>query len=424
MNLAGLFNTKGLLGGAVFGPLGALGGAASGGAFKGLTRGGVNPIGQHLGDFLGFGAEQEKNRALQEALSGFDNINLPDIQSGGLYDLPPELQLLGEIGNLDTAADNDVQKEILSRLQDLSRTGTTAQGEADRSKFLTQEGVRTKGIRDAILQRQASQGISGSGASLLDQLTNSQNSATLGNQNSLQRASDLERSRIGAMGQASDLDFRRSSAQDSINRFNQSNQIDRMVMNNNLTNDSNTRQWTTGNTNKDLQRQLNQQQYENEMARQSGRAGLQIQMSQNRADNFQNIQNRYNNQFQNNQNYYRQQANVDRDFWYNAAKDGARAGAGAFGTPGGGSGGAASGGMNRYAGGPVETEKPYIVGEIAEETYLPKNGLPMPIGSDGPEFFSPPEDGQVLNHEDTKHVKDFMNLLSGNKYNYRGFDNA
>lgn len=77
----------------------------------------------------------------------------------------------------------------------------------------------------------------------------------------------------------------------------------------------------------------------------------------------------------------------------------AGAGAGPSVTTGSNSGNSVS---SRWTGGPVGKDASYLTGEKGVELYIPSGrGNPVMLGSQGPEYFVPPNNGEILNNRET-----------------------
>jgi hypothetical protein len=115
--------------------------------------------------------------------------------------------------------------------------GQTLQDQATLAKIQQDEGARERGAREALMQRAAQQGTSGSGFELAAQLANQQGAASRGAEQSLNVAAQAQQRALDALmqkgtlgGQVRGQDFsqeaQRAQAQDLINRFNTGQQTD------------------------------------------------------------------------------------------------------------------------------------------------------------------------------------------------------
>lgn len=411
MNLGALLK-GGLVPGGILSSGVGLKGSGLFGKSKSSPFGSLSGLNNNMGaaaELLGANAANEQ---YQRALAQLQGLQTPEFQQYG------DLNQLGEIDNINNAYNTtdrygeDVQKDILGKLQNLSVTGDTANAALDRQNFVNAENVRTKGIRDSILQREAATGRGGAGQGVLAQLTGGQNSALVGNQNALQTAANLQNTRMNAMSQGAQLggqytnqQFQRAAAQNAIDQYNNSNQLERMYYNNNMANESNTRKVDQHNAQR-------QQDYNNRMGKITGQVAQQNMMGQNMNQGYSNAGGRYQqgNQYQQNLNFERMK-NEQKNQWgaFDRIMD--------IGM--GGSAGAARGKPPeaREHGGPVSEGNPYLVGERGEELLVSQNGM-QPIGSQSQEVILPQEDGYVIPHEETKHIKDFMHILTGKKWGY------
>lgn len=406
---------------------GLTGGIGGVGALAGVFgKSGKSPFGslkglnQSANAFAQLGGMNEADKQYQESLRLLQGLQTPGFQQYG------DLNQLGEISDVGNAYNDtdsyseDVQKDILGRLQNLATTGTTAQATLDRQNFTNNENTRTKGIRDAILQREAQSGRNGSGAGLLDQLTNGQNSALVGNQNALQTAANLENSRIQGMqgasqagAQITNQQFQRAQAQNAINQFNQNNQLNRMYYNNDLGNESNTRRVDQSNAQA-------QQNYNNQIGKISGQVAQVNQMGANRNQGYSNAGNAYQsgNQFNQGLDFQKMQ-NEQKNQWgaFDRILGAAQGGANYMGSRGGSASGGGAQVLQRANGGPVPANSQVLVGEQGEELLVNDKGA-HPIGVGGQEIIHPSEDGMVIPNHDLNNIKDFIGILTGKKRGY------
>jgi hypothetical protein len=207
------------------------------------------------------------------------------------------LQKQSEMSNisLDPKFKN-AQLDALSSLQNIGENdGLTAMDQAQLNDIQTQEDTKARGAREAILQNAAARGISGSGVELLNNLTNAQDSATRASQRGFDVAAHAQDRALTALQSAGQLgttlqtnqfnqEAQKAQANDAINRFNAANQQNVENTNvaarndaqkTNLTNTQNIANQNVDIANKQQQynKNLAQQNFENEMKKNTAVAG-------------------------------------------------------------------------------------------------------------------------------------------------------
>ena len=124
-----------------------------------------------------------------------------------------------------------VQRENLSRFNDVANAGYTATERASINAMQNQQMSKDRGNRLAILQNMAARGVSGSGAELAARLSNQQSGANIMNQagltldatakaNALQAVVDQSKLARSVGNQINVVNKQRATAQDQINYFN------------------------------------------------------------------------------------------------------------------------------------------------------------------------------------------------------------
>lgn len=133
-------------------------------------------------------------------------------------------------------ATRQAQMDALAQLQDITSSGgLTATDKAKLNQIFSEEDTRSRGAREAILQNMEARGAGGSGASLLAQLQNSQDSANRASQRGMDVASLAEQRALDAIAQQGQLattiggqqfqqDASKAGAKDAIAQFNAQNQ--------------------------------------------------------------------------------------------------------------------------------------------------------------------------------------------------------
>lgn len=210
------------------------------------------------------------------------------------------------------------QMDALLGLQDISENGgMTAMDEANLSKIRTDEDTAARGKREAIIQGAQSRGLGGSGLELMSQMQNQQDAATRNSQRDMdvaglaqQRALDalIKGGEMGGQMQAQDFNQQAqvAGANDAIAKFNAANKqnvnLTNVAANNNaqaanLNNKQNIANQNVNTNNQQQQhnKQLIQQQFDNEMKKRSGQAGVAQANQQAAGQNSQNQADAWNN---------------------------------------------------------------------------------------------------------------------------------
>lgn len=299
------------------------GGALTAGMIAAPVVGGI------MGQQAGQSQLDAANAARQQALAQYLGISAPDIASQEL-----QLQQYQNAGNLTPEAIQALQmspsamqgiqtdprlvQAQMAALQQLSQTGQMGMTPAEHAA-LTQAQQQAAGQAQAknqqILNQYAATGMGGSMAQLAAQLQNSQSSAQMLANNSNQVAQNAQQNALQAISQAGTLGGQMQAqqfgqqaevarARDYINQFNTMNsqnvqgqnvQAQNQAALRNLQNTQNVMGQNTQLSNQQQQynKQLQQQQFNNQMALASGRAGQYQGIAQADQQQAGNIANSY-----------------------------------------------------------------------------------------------------------------------------------
>lgn len=246
----------------------------------------------------------------RQAVEELQSIETPDIESQLLQlqqlveqgQISPEeaqtyLQSRSEMNNISLDPRfKQAQLDALSSLEDIGNNhGITAADRAQLNQIQTEEDTRARGAREAILQNAQARGAGGSGLEMLDQLMNAQEAATRASQRGFDVAANAQNRALTALqsagslgGQLQNNEFNQQSqiaqANDAISRFNAANQQAQENLNvaarndaqkTNLANKQNIANTNVGlqNSQQQYNKQLEQQQFENEMKKKQAVAG-------------------------------------------------------------------------------------------------------------------------------------------------------
>jgi hypothetical protein len=201
----------------------------------------------------------------------------------------------------------DAQMSALSSLQDIGKGGLTDTDLASLNKIKTNEDTASRGKREAILQNAQARGLGGSGLELMAQLQNQQDSVTNQSQRDMDVAALAKQRSLDALIQGGSLagniqnqSFNQqaqvANANDAISKFNaanKQNQINTNVAANNaaqasnLANKQDIANQNVGikNTQQQYNKNLLQQNFQNELAKRGGQAGLAGQNAQIQGQN-------------------------------------------------------------------------------------------------------------------------------------------
>lgn len=240
----------------------------------------------------------------------FSDLELPDVadmelqlqklvEQGVLSPEEAQAELVGrsEMGNIRTDPRfKDAQLGALSSLEEIGQGGMTLQDKADMSRIQSEEDTAARGKREAILNNAQARGIGGSGLELMSQMQNQQDSATRKSQRDMdvaamskQRALEalIKGGELGGQMQAQDFNqqAQAAGANDAIAKFNAQNKQNVNLTNvatrnaaqeANLNNKQNIANQNVGLANQQQQHNkgLIQQNYENELKKRGGRAGI------------------------------------------------------------------------------------------------------------------------------------------------------
>lgn len=222
-----------------------------------------------------------------------------------------ELSGRSEMDNISTDPRlKQAQMDALLGLQDISDGGLTAMDEANLGRIRNEENTAARGQREAILQNAASRGLGGSGLELMSQMQNQQDSATRTSQRDMdvagmaqQRALDalIKGGQLGGQMQAQDFSQQAQSAQanDAISKFNAQNKQQVGMANvlarnqaqeSNLANRQNIANQNVAlqNQQQEYNKNLIQKNYDNEIKKRNGQAGIGTQNAANAGTDNQN----------------------------------------------------------------------------------------------------------------------------------------
>lgn len=280
-------------------------------------------IGEGIGGVVGgiaggiaAGDERGHEQALiDEAIAAINGVKLPTNLADNIYfhdyqnagQLTPEQEqsiLAGPSAEGQVKANPELvkaQMQALNTLKGLSQTGMSSTDRARLNQIQQQINTQAEGQRQGIMQNFAQRGQAGSGNELLAQLTASQNAANSANDQGLNVAANAQQNALSALGQYGGAagqmnqqqfgqDVQTSQAQDMLNRFNTQNQLAQQAHNVgsrnaaqqfNLQNKQNIMGQNTGlyNQNLMLQRQGEQQMFQNAMQKAGALAGAQFKGS-------------------------------------------------------------------------------------------------------------------------------------------------
>lgn len=211
-------------------------------------------------------------------------IKLQEYVQQGL--LTPEmadqyLQQATEFGNMDPMARNELVEMVESK-------GFDPQSRAALHELQGITGEQERGSREAILQNAQERGVAGSGIEMASQLANQQGAATrLANQG-FQAAADANQRQIQAVQGLASMDAQKAAAQDAINQFNSAN---RMNWAQNAEQKNLAEKQRIADANVDTKNQqelynknLYQQKFQNDMAKQGAYANTLLGGAQNTTD--------------------------------------------------------------------------------------------------------------------------------------------
>lgn len=189
------------------------------------------------------------------------------------------------------------QMDALSQLQDITSSGgLTAIDRAKLGQISTEENTAARGQREAILQNAQARGLGGSGIELMAQLQNQQESAGRKSQRDMDVAALAQQRALDAIMNQGNLstqigsqqfaqDAQKAQAQDAIAQFNAQNKQQTNLANTAANNEAQARNLAakqaiadaninTSNQQQQYNKQLAQQNYDNEIKKRSGQAGI------------------------------------------------------------------------------------------------------------------------------------------------------
>lgn len=195
------------------------------------------------------------------------------------------------------------QMDALQGLQEITEGGgLTGMDRANLQRIKSEEDAAARGKREAIIQNAQARGMGGSGLELMSQMQNQQDSATRNSQRDMDVAGMAQERALQALmqqgqlsGQIQNQDFNQQAqvagANDAISRFNAQNQQGQINQNVTARNNAQTanlankQNIANANVNTQNQQQINnkeliQRQFDNEIKKRSGQAGIATQNAQ------------------------------------------------------------------------------------------------------------------------------------------------
>lgn len=277
---------------------------------------GASVFGAISGERSAAEGRRAQERALQDAKAAFANIAIPEIDDQMIELLAPELvgeytpeeiqsMLLQDSLMKDVQADPEAvaaQKETADMFKELAEGGYTEADKALMRQVHRETGQMGKARRDAILSEMAQRGVLGSGMELAAQLKGEQDVANVASQESdraIQQAqaramqAAAQRGTLASQmrGQSFGEQAQSAQAQDAINKFNIANQQNVLSQNVGARNQAQlmnlqnkqaleNQRAQLANQQQMYNKQLQQQKYENELARAQGISGAQTAQAQ------------------------------------------------------------------------------------------------------------------------------------------------
>lgn len=281
-------------------------------------------IGGLLGQNAADKSRRDAKKSMQQALTEYANIKLPDIEQQRLIleelqnagQLTPELEqaiLLGSSAMEGVSADPRLKAQQMKALEQLAGVAESGMTPADQAAFeLARRNAATENqaMQGQILQQMQARGQGGSGAELIARLKGAQSSANAMQDAQLKEAIARQQARQQAMGQVGDMSTRVrqqdvgeqtdiARARDLVNQFNAQQQTAAQRSNvgaRNLAQQANLQNQqrimdanaTLRNQQQQFNKGLLQQQFGNQMQLAGARAGVltgQSQFLQNQAAN-------------------------------------------------------------------------------------------------------------------------------------------
>lgn len=262
-------------------------------------------------------ANKDARNRLHDAIAGYQGIETPSVEDQELMleefrlagILTPELEQAVRQGETDFSGIvedprlKEAQMNALMQLQDISADGFTLADKAALDKVQMTQARDAKARNDAVMQKMAERGMTGSGMELANLLSNEQSSANIAAQQGTDVAALAQQRALEAILSGADLsgnmrtqDYNiqadKARAQDSINQFNaslladsRSRNTDRMN-NTAATNLQNRQNLMNNNTEirnyeQQYNKELLQQKYNNDLKKQDGITGLQRDLADN-----------------------------------------------------------------------------------------------------------------------------------------------
>ena len=234
----------------------------------------------------------------QEAqMERLDEINLPELQKYLLDS--PELVGLLEAEGIDPSKMEDITEDsalrenqlaALQGLKDQSEQGLTSQDKYQMEQMLGDVSANERASQAQIEDQMARRGMQSSGAALMAQQQNKQSGSNQAREKAMQMAAQAQQNKMGALaqlgqqsGQMAGQDFARksqvASAQDAISRANAMNRQGVNAQNLSARQQIANQGTNTGNQNKQIGNQIDQQNFNNQISKASGQGNVANAMS-------------------------------------------------------------------------------------------------------------------------------------------------
>jgi hypothetical protein len=254
-----------------------------------------------MSGLFGGGGEDPAAKAARKAqeaqMERLDAIDLPQLQKYLLES--PELVGLLEAEGIDPSKMEDIKEDAglrenqlaaLQGLRDQSEQGLTAQDKYQMEQMLGDVSANERASQAQIEDQMARRGMQSSGAALMAQQQNKQSGANQARERAMQMAAQAQQNKMGALaqlgqqsGQMAGQDFNRkaqvASAQDAISRANAMNRQGVNAQNLAARQQIANQGTNIGNQNKQIGNQIDQQNFNNAIAKASGQGNVANAMS-------------------------------------------------------------------------------------------------------------------------------------------------
>jgi len=280
---------------------GAATGAATGNPYMAIAGAALPVLGGLFGSSAASDQARKAERARSEALGYYNNISIPEVEqmmlnlsqyqtAGTLDPFMEQVQSLGPSAFEELSTDPRLREQQMNTISQMNEIATKGGTDADRAAFqLARQSAagEQQARQNQIIQEMQQRGQGGSGAELLARLTANQSGAQMLQQAQLQEAQRQAQARQAALrdlssatGNLRSQDFSegsaKASARDVINQFNAQNAqsvgarnvgAKNQAQQANLTNlqDVMNKNTSTANTQQQYNKELNQQNFTNQM---------------------------------------------------------------------------------------------------------------------------------------------------------------